>query len=176
MPDVVLIIDMLKGFCEAGNPLYVGESIREIIPRVQTLLQRELDRGSRLIFICDHHQPDDPEFQMFPRHCVAGTPEAEVIPELANYPGEVVYKNRYSGFFGTDLEERLKRAKAERILVCGDCTSICVMFTVADARNRDYPVDVYVDCVADFDAEAHAFALKHMERVLGARLVSLDQP
>jgi nicotinamidase/pyrazinamidase len=44
------------------------------------------------------------------------------------------------------------------------------MHTVADARNRDYAVEVPVDCVASFDAEAHRWALKHMEKVLGAKL------
>lgn len=173
MPNVVLVIDMLRGFCEPGYPLYVGESIRAIIPMVQELLRRELETGSRVIYVCDRHAPDDLEFRIFPPHCVADTPEAQVIPELAPFPGDIVYKSRYSGFYGTDLEQRLKETRPERVLACGDCTSICVLFTVADARNRDYPVDVYSDCVADFDPEAHAFALRHMERVLGARLVSL---
>jgi len=45
------------------------------------------------------------------------------------------------------------------------------MHTAADARNRDYTVEVPVDCVATFDPEAHAAALKHMETILGARLI-----
>ncbi|HJW88491.1 MAG TPA: isochorismatase family protein [Dehalococcoidia bacterium] len=53
----------------------------------------------------------------------------------------------------------------------GDCTDICVMHTVADARNRDYPVEVPVDCVATFNEENHRFALDHMEKILGAKLV-----
>ena len=49
------------------------------------------------------------------------------------------------------------------------------MHTVADARNRDYAVDVPTDCVASFDPEAHANALQHMERILGARLFSSQE-
>jgi nicotinamidase/pyrazinamidase len=45
------------------------------------------------------------------------------------------------------------------------------MHTAADARNRDYTVEVPVDCVATFDPESHAAALKHMETILGARLI-----
>ena len=174
MANVVIVGDMIRGFCEPGYPLYVGEAIREIIPRVQELLRRETEKGSRIIYICDCHSPDDQEFSMFPPHCVAGSAETEVIPELRQFPGDVVYKNRFSAFYGTDLEKRLQEIGPERVIVCGDCTSICVLFTVADARFRGYAVDVYKDCVADFDPEAHAFALKHMERVLGARLVSLE--
>jgi len=171
MADVVLVVDMLRGFLEPGHPLFCGENARRIIPAVRRLLEAEAARGSRVIFICDHHDPDDREFQMFPRHCVAGTPEAEVIPELADIPGERVYKRRYSGFFETPLEERLKEIGPERVVIVGVCTDICVLFTAADARNRDYNVEVPVDCVASFDEEAHRFALRHMERVLGVKLV-----
>ena len=45
------------------------------------------------------------------------------------------------------------------------------MHTTADARNRDYPVEIPVDCVASPDEAAHRFALEHMDRVLGAKLV-----
>ena len=56
------------------------------------------------------------------------------------------------------------------MIVVGVCTDICVLHTVADARSRDYEVEVPVDCVASFDPEAHKWALQHMERVLGATI------
>ena len=171
MANALLVVDMLVGFLEAGHNLYCGDDAREVIPNVQRLIEREQAAGSKLFFICDNHDPDDLEFQIFPEHCVRGTEEAEVISELAGYRGEVVPKQRYSGFFGTDLEERLAELKPDKIIICGVCTDICVMHTAADARNRDYDVEVPVDCVATFDSEAHAFALQHMEKILGAKLV-----
>jgi nicotinate phosphoribosyltransferase len=170
MANVVLVVDMLGGFLEEGYPLYCGAQARRIIPNVQGLLERELARGSKVFFLCDQHAPDDVEFQVFPPHCIEGTTEAEVIPELARYQGEVIPKKRYSGFFGTPLEVKLKELKPEKIIVCGVCTNICVMHTVANARNRDYEVEVPVDCVASFDEKAHHFALEQMEKVLGAKL------
>ena len=71
----------------------------------------------------------------------------------------------------TNLGDMLAELAPERVIVCGVCTDICVMHTVADARNRDYAVDVPLDCVASFDAQAHANALAHMEKILGARLL-----
>lgn len=171
MANAILVIDMLRGFCEEGYPLYSGEGARRIIPRIQKLLERELAEGSKAFFICDNHDPDDLEFKMFPRHCVSETIEAEIVPELARYPGEVIKKKRYSGFFNTDLEERLKRLGPKKVIVCGVCTDICVLHTVADARNRDYDVEVPADCVASFDEKAHAFALEHMQKILGARVL-----
>ena len=172
MANVVLVVDMLRGFLEDGYPLYCGARVRRIIPNVQGLLERELAQGSRVFFLCDHHAPDDAEFKMFPPHCIEGTAEAEVIPELAQYQGEVIPKKRYSGFFGTPLEGKLKELKPEKIIVCGVCTNICVMHTVANARNRDYEVEVPTDCVASFDEKAHHFALEHMDKTLGAKLTS----
>ncbi len=170
MTNVVLVVDMVRGFLEEGNPLFCGAASRGIIPSVQRLLAREMARGSPIIFIMDSHDPDDLEFQMFPRHCVAGTEEAEVVPELAGFPGERLRKKRYSGFFGTPLEQRLQELKPDRLIVVGVCTDICVLHTVADARNRDYPVEVPRDCVASFDERMHRFALEHMEKVLGAKI------
>lgn len=170
MANAVLVTDMLRCFLEKGYPLYVGDKARRIIPDVQRLLERELERGSKIFFICDHHDPDDLEFKMFPPHCIEGTPEAEVIPELAPYPGEIIPKKRYSGFFGTQLDEKLRQLKLEKLIICGVLTNICVMHTTADARNRNYEVEVPVDCVASPDEAAHKFALEHMEKVLGARL------
>ena len=172
MANVVLVIDMLRGFLEEGYPLYCGASARRIIPNVQGLLKRELAKRSQVFFICDNHDPDDLEFKIFPPHCVKGTAEAEVIPELARYSGEIIPKRRYSAFFGTTLEQKLKELKPEKLIVCGVCTDICVLHTVANARNRDYQVEVPVDCVASFDEKAHYFAIEHMERVLGTRLTS----
>ncbi len=173
MADAVLVVDMLRGFLEEGYPLYCGDEARSIIPAVQRLLERELARGSRVFFICDNHDSDDLEFKMFPPHCIAGTPEAEVIPELAKYQAEVIPKKRYSGFFDTSLDEKLGKLGPEKLIVCGVCTNICVLHTVADARSRDYEVEVPVDCVASFDEAAHRFALEHMKKTLGAKLTRI---
>jgi nicotinamidase/pyrazinamidase len=171
MANAVLVVDMLRGFLEEGYPLYIGAGPRGIIPEIQKLLEHELAAGSGIFFICDNHDPDDLEFKMFPPHCIAGTVEAEVIPELGGYTGEIIPKKRYSGFYGTALDDRLRELKPDKLIICGVLTNICVMHTTADARNRDYEVEVPVKCVASPDEEAHRFALEHMEKVLGARLV-----
>ena len=173
MPNTVIVVDMVRGFLEAGHNLYCGDESREIIPHVQSLLERERAAGSEIVFVCDHHLPDDLEFRMFPVHCVIGTEEPHVIPELAEFvtQANIVPKNRYSGFFNTDLEKRLTEQCPEKVIICGVCTDICVMHTTSDARNRDYDVEVPADCVASFDPEAHHWALGHIQKILGAQVV-----
>ena len=85
-------------------------------------------------------------------------------------------KRRYSGFYGTELEDVLRSLAPDVVEVVGVCTDICVMHTVADLRNRDYEVIVRRDLVATYDAPGHegdvidAFALAHMRDILGARV------
>ena len=175
MANAILVVDMLRGFLEAGHDgethkLYCGDDSRQIIPNVRRLLEEERARGSHIIFVVDTHDPDDKEFEIFASHCIRGTIETEVIPELREIPGELLPKNRYSAFFNTPLEQRLAELKPEKIIICGVCTDICVLHTAADARNRDYAVEVPADCVASFDPEAHRWALKHIQDILGARV------
>ncbi len=173
MTNVVLVIDMVKGFLEPGHNLYCGDESREIIPRVHSLLAREQAAGSEILFISDHHDPDDLEFQVFPVHCVKGTEEPYVIPELTEFVtgDNVIPKNRYSGFFNTALEARLAAAAPDKIIICGVCTDICVLHTTSDARNRDYAVEVPSDCVASFNPDAHTWALSHLKDILGAKVL-----
>ena len=173
MSNEVLVVDMLIGFMEPGKNLYCGDEARQIIPNIKRLIESEQAAGSSIIFIADNHDPDDLEFKMFPVHCVRGTEECEVIPELADYVTVTLQKRRYSAFYETDLAGRLKALNPDKIILAGVCTDICVMHTTADARNRDYAVEVPTDCVASFDPDAHRHALDHMEKILGAKLTSL---
>ena len=121
----------------------------------------------------------DREFEVFPVHCVRGTVESEVVPELQPLLSKatLIRKRRYSGFFETDLEARLRAAQPEQVTVVGVCTDICVLHTVADLRNRDYRVVVPAAAVETFDAPGHPgddvqrWALAHLTGVLGARVV-----
>lgn len=169
--EAILAIDMLRGFLEEGFPLYCGEKARAIIPNVVDLLRSKVAQGSKIIFICDNHLPDDIEFKVFPPHCISGTEEAEIIPELSSFRAELVCKQRYSGFYNTKLDMMLREMNPDKLIACGVCTDICVMHTVADARNRDYEVEIPQNCVASFNEDNHRFALQHMEKVLGVRII-----
>ncbi|MGQ9484101.1 MAG: cysteine hydrolase family protein [Desulfosoma sp.] len=167
--NTLLVIDMLNDFVDPRGALYCGEAARAIIPAVEQLMEAFAKDGHLVVMVQDAHAQNDPEFRMFPRHAVRGTWGAAVIPELPLLPQAItVPKTRYSAFFGTDLERILKEYTPEEVWVVGVCTSICVMDTVGDLRNRDYAVVVPSQAVADFDPEFHAFALKRMERVYGA--------
>jgi nicotinamidase/pyrazinamidase len=169
----LLVIDMLRDFMDPDGALYCGEAAREIIPFVAGKIDEFRRQGELVIFIQDSHEPDDKEFELFPPHSVKGRPGSEIIGELMVKPEDYrVPKARYSAFYKSNLDEILKSESVEEVHVVGVCTSICVMDTVSDLRNRDLPSFVYLKGVADFDQEAHEFALKRMEKILGAKIVS----
>ena len=79
MGNVLLVVDMLVGFMVEGHNLYCGNESRKIIPKICTLIEDHQSRGDPVIFVCDSHEPDDLEFEMFPVHCVKGTEEQGIV-------------------------------------------------------------------------------------------------
>ena len=169
--EAVLVVDMLKGFLEPGYPLYCGEGSRNIIPKVVNLLTDKTASGVPLLYLCDNHHPKDPEFSIYPAHCISGTEESRIIDELSPYPGTIIQKSTLSGFYQTGLARRLSEISAQTVSVVGVCTDICVQFVVADLRVRGYQTVVREECVASFNSEGHNHALGYMDTVLGANLI-----
>lgn len=74
----------------------------------------------------------------------------DIITELTPQPcDEVLYKTRYSGFYGTELDRLLREKGIERLIVVGATTSVCVESTVRDAMFRDYHCLVVADATAE---------------------------
>ncbi|MEW6201886.1 MAG: isochorismatase family cysteine hydrolase [bacterium] len=170
--DVLIVVDMLNDFVSENGALYVGDTVKKVIPQIQKKIAKYRENNTPVIYICDWHEKDDPEFQMFPSHAVEDTWGAEIHKDLHPAANDtIVKKRRYSGFFGTELDSILKDLGARKIELCGVCTNICIMFTAADARNREYEVIIDRKCIDSFDHAAHEFALKEMERVLGAKII-----
>ncbi|HBT46922.1 MAG TPA: cysteine hydrolase [Peptococcaceae bacterium] len=184
MRKVLMVIDMQQDFVSEGGALSFPAA-REIIPFVSARIKEALDQEREVIFTLDTHQPGDAEFQKFPPHCLEGTPGHDLIPELKEilsaYEGTgrvyFVKKNRYSAFYGTNLENLLgltpgsDRERVTEVELVGVCTNICCFFTAEELANRDVPVVAYAKGMATFDPEAHKFALEQMASVLGIKVV-----
>lgn len=177
MPDVTIVVDVENGFCKMGN--LASPRCAAAIPEIKRVIEERLEAGDQLFFTADTHDPDDREFEIFPVHCVRGSVEAEIVPELQPLVKNAVLirKRRYSAFFETDLEARLKSANPSQVHLVGVCTDICVLHTAADLRNRDYRVVVPSRAVATFDAPGHPgdevqrWSLAHFTGVLGAKVI-----
>ena len=177
MNNALLIIDMLNDFVLPGAPLEVPKN-RTIIEAIQAQIDRARLENRPVIYICDAHAKDDPEFSRmgWPPHAVRGTPGAAVIKELEPEDTDpVVEKTSYSAFHQTGLEGLLQSLQVDHLTLTGCVTNICILYTAYDAVIRGYKVTVPTECVADLDAEDGAFALRQLQHVLGAEVIkSLD--
>ena len=167
----LIVTDMVNDFIDSGGALYVGPAGRAIVPFVAQKVKEVRTAGGVIVFVCDAHAPDDREFRHFKAHAVAGTWGSAIIPEIPRLPGDYREdKTRYSALHRTGLEDILRRERVGQVELVGVCTSMCIMFTAVQLLDLEFPCRVYRDGVADFDEEAHAFALKHMHR-LGVAVV-----
>jgi len=90
--------------------------------------------------------PDGTESRILIRE----TWNTQILPELAPRAGDIVIsKQRYSGFYGTDLDVILKSLGINHLVFTGCTTSVCVESTLRDAMFRDYRCLVLSDCVAE---------------------------
>jgi ureidoacrylate peracid hydrolase len=84
------------------------------------------------------------------RILIRDTWNTDIVPELKPQAGDdVIYKTRFSGFFETDLDTRLKKLGVTHLVITGCTTSICVDSTVRDAMFRDYLPVLLADCMSE---------------------------
>ena len=113
----------------------------------------------------DWHPPDHGSFSarggIWPEHCVAGTPGAELHPELdAARVDVIVDKGRdpstegYSGFDGTDLAKILRERGIDKVTVAGLATDYCVRATALDALREGFAVTLDTAASRGIDANA----------------------
>jgi len=163
----ILVVDMLNDFCEPAGAMPLPGSER-LYPRIQSLLEAARQVGSPVIWICDEHPPGDKEFEKRTEHCLVGSWGAQVVDALK--PPEIEYrvaKRRYSGFFETDLDLRLRELDIKHLIITGVVTNICVRSTAHDAFFRGYDVIIPEDCVAATGEREQASSLYDIDTHYG---------
>ncbi len=169
--QALLVVDMLNGFLDPEGSLYCGDAARGIVPFVRERIQQFAERGDPVLFVCDHHEEDDPEFDLYEPHCVKGTWEAEILDALPVPDGApIIPKTTLNPFYKTALDRALNRTGAEIVEVVGVCTNICVLYAAMELKVRGYTVRVPPKGVATFDADAHEAALEQMEKMFGVEI------
>lgn len=160
-------------------------------PEGDQLLEQALPMGQRIralkgladkngiptIYVNDNFGHWRSDFRAQVDHCLHDGVRGEAIARLVQ-PGEndyFVLKPMHSGFYGTVLDILLKHLNAQRLIICGMATNICVLFTANDAYMRGYQLWAPRDCVAANTAELTHLALEEMRTVLKANTKELDQ-
>ncbi len=172
--SALLIIDMLNDFICEGRPLEVPAA-RGIVSAIQKAREKAYQAGAKVVYSCDNHIPNDPEFQAWPPHAVIGTEGAQVIEDLAPKEGDsVVPKHTILPFHDTGLDTRLRELGVKKLFITGVLTDICVYHAAASAAVRGYDTTILTDCVAALTPEDHEYALRQAVRIFKVKLESIS--
>jgi nicotinamidase-related amidase len=106
---------------------------------------------------------------------IKGTEGCQLLPGLAVAPSDpIVVKKRYSAFFGTGLDELLRRLAPDALILAGINTHACIRTTAIDAYQRDWPVILALDCIDSYDREHHEVSLRYMRDKIAAVRTNLE--
>lgn len=162
----LLIIDMVKDNFDDRKQLPITPLARAIIPAINQLIATFRRHNWPVVFPTDAFRETDFIFsgRMKP-HALEGTAGAEVVDELDRRPEDLwLPKPRFSAFFATDLDQRLRRQNVTLCAVAGIATNFCVLTTVMDALCHDFKAVLLEDCSACWSAEIHEQVLHSYRR------------
>ena len=170
MRSALVIIDLANDFvypggviADAGGPAYQALA-QAIIPRLERLISAARAAGITVVYATDAHTPADTELRKWPPHAMKGTKLAQIVPQLAPQPGDVVIeKTTYSPFASSDLEEQIKIRGIERLYITGLHTDCCARHTSGDAFQKGFDLVWITDALAAFTDEAHRAGLEYFK-------------
>ena len=187
-------VDVQRDFVLPGGNLYVPGA-EKLLPNIRRLTDAARQGKVLLASQGDFHTPNDPEFKIFPAHCVKGTPGSELVPEaitgnvarvpnepearvpedLSKYQQILLEKQTLSIFESRHAEALLdKLGTRAEFVVFGVVTEYCVSFAVKGLLERGRRVAVVTDAIETLKKEEGDKAVAEFVR-LGARLMTTDE-
>src|ERR1700680_3575459 len=187
-------VDAQRDFLLPGGNLYVPGA-EKLLPTIRRLT--DAARQGK-VFLVSHgcfHTPDDPEFKIFPPHCVKGTAGAELVPEaltenvvrvpndaeaklpedLSQYQQILLEKQTLNIFESRHADALVRRLGSQaEFVVFGVVTEYCVSFAAKGLLERGRRVAVMQDAIETLKQEDGKKAIADLER-LGARMIDTEQ-
>jgi nicotinamidase-related amidase len=169
---LVLVIDMQNDFVKPEGNLRVPAA-QETVPHLQQLLATARSYGVRVAYTQDTAVEGDPEFEIWPEHCVRGTWGWEIIDELAPHDEDIVFwKNRYDGFYGTSLDHFITRIwKVQHLVIVGTVSNICVAHTAASAGLRWLHVVIPANSISALTTFDQALTLRQVSSLYNGHVL-----
>jgi nicotinamidase/pyrazinamidase len=160
--DTVFIdVDTQIDFMYAAGALYVPGA-EKIVAKIAALNQQALRNGLAVISTMDAHAEDDPEFKIWPHHCVVGTVGQQKCASTLLEKGArqiIIEKQTIDPFSNPKLAETLRELGAERFIVYGVVTEICVKKAVEGLLKTGARVEIVTDAIKSLSDDAGAKAL-----------------
>jgi nicotinamidase/pyrazinamidase len=160
MKTIFFDIDTQIDFVYPAGALYVPGA-EAILPLIG-----ELNRRAPLVIsTMDAHSEDDPEFKIYPPHCVVGTagqhkPAVTLLADRATIPMRaagarqlILEKQTFDCFSNPDLAPLLAELNADRYVVYGVVTEICVRCAAFGLLRLGKRVEIATDAVKSLDEQ-----------------------
>jgi len=180
-------IDSQLDFLYPAGALYVPKAER-IVAAIARLNRYAAEHSIPVVSTTDAHTEDDPEFKIWPHHCVAGTwgqrkaeatlldrrivvPNRDCSFDLAGARQIVVEKQTVDVFQARNLGRVVEQLGGDGYVVYGVVTEICVLYAVRGLLRTGRPVTIVTDAVETLKREDSERALEEC-RSGGARLAT----
>lgn len=168
----VVVVDMMN--------TYQHPDAEDLIPNVEKIMDpladlirraREAD-GVDLIYVNDNYGDFTAQFSDIVGSALDGARPDLIKPIVPSDDCRVMTKVRHSAFYATALAYLLGRLETKRLILTGQVTEQCILYTALDAYVRHFPVVIPTDAVAHIDAGLGKAALKMMQQNMSAELTT----
>lgn len=162
LKSCLIVVDMVNGFINEGT--MADSYIRHIINENENLINNFIENNNPVIAFRDCHEEDAMEFRVFPKHCVVGTNETELVDELKKYSHamKIFKKNSTNGMYAEGFINYINNMQdVQEFVITGCCTDICVMQLAIGLRtyfnevNRKANIIVPMNAVETYNSPKH---------------------
>ncbi|MFE5816134.1 cysteine hydrolase family protein [Streptomyces sp. NPDC056479] len=166
----LVVIDMINTYDHADAEL-LEPSARRVVPVLVDLIGRAREADVPVIYANDNFGSWRSHHGELVDTALSG-PHGELIDPIKPDENSLfVVKARHSIFYETPLSYLLWKLGVRHVVLCGQVTEQCVLYSALDAHIRHLGVTVPQDAVAAIHPHLAEAALEMMERNMGARIV-----
>ena len=166
----LLIIDMLSAYDHEDAEGLLG-SASEAVPVIAELREQAGSRDVGVIYVNDNYGDWNSSAEELASRAKDGNHPELVEPLLPVDGDSFVIKLRHSVFYATPLEHLLREHDVERLILAGQVTEQCILYSAIDAHVRDFELIVPSDAVAHLDPALGDAALKMIAGNMGGKVV-----
>jgi nicotinamidase-related amidase len=166
----LVVIDMINTY-DHEDAERLRESAEEVVPVIAELLRSARDSGAPVIYVNDNFGEWRSDHRALLEEALAGDFASLIEPLVPDEEAMFVVKARHSIFYETPLEYLLRQEEIEEIVLTGQATEQCILYSALDAHIRQIPVVVPRDAVAHIQEDLAQAALKMMEINMEAEVV-----
>lgn len=176
MSDVaVLVIDMMNTY-EHEDADVLADSVAEIIDPLAGLIKRaRANDDVDLIYVNDNFGNFSDDFADIVDNARNGARPELVTPIAPEEDCLRVVKVRHSAFYASSLAYLLNRLETKNLILTGQVTEQCILYTALDAYVRHFPMVVPPDTVAHIDPELRDAALTMMHKNMHAEITPAEK-